>query len=114
MKCYVGTHHDTVGLSDGPEVDLLVIAAGDQHPARLVAQRQAVDIGAVGHKLLCGQTEREGVSQQWSQDGEVRSAVSRSTISGQRSVVSVIRQQFNSSMIAGSVVSSGCQWHYPR
>ena len=57
-KCAFGTHHDTVGFSDGPEVDLFVIAAGDQDPARLVAQRQTVDIGAVRHELLCGHTGR--------------------------------------------------------
>ena len=62
MTMLFSTHHNTVGLSDGPEVDLFVIAAGDKYPARLVAQSQAVDIGAVGHKLLCGETEREGVS----------------------------------------------------
>ena len=45
-------YHDAVGLADGPQVDLLVIAAGDEHAAGLVAQRQAVHVRPVGHELL--------------------------------------------------------------
>ena len=46
------SYHDAVGLADGPQVDLLVVAAGNEDAARLVAERQAVDVGRVGHKLL--------------------------------------------------------------
>ena len=46
------SYHDAVGLSDGPQVDLLVVAAGDEDAPGLVAQRQAVDVGRVRHELL--------------------------------------------------------------
>ena len=50
--CYYSSYHDTVGLSDSPEVDLAVISAGDQHSPRFVTQSQAVDIRRMSHKLL--------------------------------------------------------------
>ena len=46
------SYHDAVGLADGPQVDLFVVAAGDEDAAGLVAERQAVHVGRVGHELL--------------------------------------------------------------
>ena len=46
------SYHDAVGLPDGPQVDLLVVASGDEDAPGLVAQRQAVDVGRMRHELL--------------------------------------------------------------
>ena len=46
------SYHNAIWLSDCPEVDLLVVAAGHEHPARLVAQGQAIDLGTVSNELL--------------------------------------------------------------
>ena len=51
-KRALSSYHDAVGLSDGPQVDLLVVAAGDEDAPGLVAQRQAVDVGRVSNELL--------------------------------------------------------------
>ena len=51
------SYHNAVGFSHGPQVDLLVVAAGDQDAPGLVAQRQAVHAGAVGHELLWKEIE---------------------------------------------------------
>ena len=52
VRVFFRSYHDAVGLSDGPQVDLLVVAAGDEDAPGLVAQRQAVDVGRVRHELL--------------------------------------------------------------
>ncbi len=46
------SYHNTVGLANCPEVDLFVIAAGDQHAPAFMTERQSVDTSAMRHKLL--------------------------------------------------------------
>jgi len=46
------SYHNAVGFPDGPQVDLLVVAARDEDPAGLVAEGQAVDGGSMSNKLL--------------------------------------------------------------
>ena len=52
------TYHDAVGLADGPHVDFLILAARHHDAARLVTQRQAIHLTAVGHKLFCKGTQQ--------------------------------------------------------
>lgn len=47
------THHEHVGLPDGPDVNVAIIATGGQHTAGLSADGDAVDCRRMRHKLLC-------------------------------------------------------------
>lgn len=47
-----GSHHDAVGLADGPDVDAAVLAPRGQQAARVLPQRQAGHGSGVGLELL--------------------------------------------------------------
>lgn len=47
------SHHDAVGLADGPQVDSAVLAARGQQPPGAFPQRQAGDGAGVSLELLC-------------------------------------------------------------
>lgn len=53
------SHHDAVGLADGPQVDPTVMSACSEQAARALAQRQTGNGTGVSLELLCPAAQEE-------------------------------------------------------
>lgn len=56
-----GTHHDAVGLADGPDVDPAVLSSCGQQAARAFPQSQTGNGAGVSLELLCTATKEEQI-----------------------------------------------------
>lgn len=60
MKGEKKAHQNGIGLANGPEIDLVILSAGDKHPWGLPANLEAVNSGSMRHEFLWRHTMVKG------------------------------------------------------